>query len=146
MREPLSLVYIHLVWATWDRLPLITDERENIVHASIRSECEGLKAGVVALGGIEDHIHLLAHVPSTLDVARLVKRIKGASSHLVNERSTPELFFKWQGAYGSFSISPWDVTKVQRYILNQKKHHHLGTIKPIFEQVEITESAKADFR
>ena len=138
MRKPLSLVYVHLVWSTWDRLPLVTGEAKEIVHASIRSECDGLKADVVALGGVEDHIHLLAQIPSPLDVAKLVKRIKGASSHLVNEKSSAETFFKWQGAYGSFSISPWDVTKVQRYILNQEKHHRLGTIKPIFEQVDVS--------
>ena len=138
MRKPLSLVYVHLVWSTWDRLPLITGDAKEIVFASIRSECAGLKVSVVALGGVEDHIHLLAQIPSPLGVAKLAKRIKGASSHLVNERSAGETFFKWQGAYGSFSISPWDVTKVQRYILSQEKHHRLGTTKPIFEQVEIS--------
>lgn len=138
MRKPLSLVYVHLVWTTWDRLPLVMGEAKEIIHASIRSECANLKASVVALGGIEDHIHLLAQIPSPLDVAKLVKRIKGASSHLVNERTSAESFFKWQGAYGSFSISPWDVTKVQKYVLNQEKHHHAGTVKAIFEQVELS--------
>jgi REP element-mobilizing transposase RayT len=81
---------------------------------------------------------LLAQIPATAAVATLVKRVKGASSRLANETSPWDTIFKWQGAYGAFSISPWDVKKVQKYILNQEEHHRFGKLKPIFEQMDMS--------
>jgi len=77
----------------------------------------------VAIGGIEDHVHLLARLHTTITIAKLVKEVKGASSHLVTHEITPHDFFKWQGAYGAFTIRKSDVPQIKAYILNQKQHH-----------------------
>ncbi len=77
MRAPYTQLYLHAIWATWDRLPLITPEIELRLYGAINDKCRELKAYPLALGGIEDHLHLLVRLPTTLTVADLLKETKG---------------------------------------------------------------------
>ena len=137
MRAPYLQLYLHCVWATWDRLPLITPQIEAQLYAAINARCKELGCDPLAIGGIEDHVHLLVRFPTTLAVATLVKGVKGASCHLTTHQITPTEFFKWQGAYGAFTVSKDVVKQVTDYIVNQKKHH---TAKSVFEDWEKCET------
>jgi putative transposase len=44
MRENYSKLYVHLVWGTWDRLPLITPEIRLPVYQSCTSRRRGTGA------------------------------------------------------------------------------------------------------
>jgi putative transposase len=59
-----------------------------------------------------------------------MQAVKGASSRFVNTELRPGEFFKWQGSYAAFGVSPRDKKMVINYILNQKQHHAEGTIWP----------------
>jgi putative transposase len=83
-RNKLSL-FLHLVWATWDRLPLITTDIERSLYRQLESEARKLECSVLAIGGIEDHLHMLVSIPATIRIADLVKQLKGVSSHFVNQ-------------------------------------------------------------
>ena len=136
MRRAGVAVYVHIVWGTWDRLPLLTGELERRVHRAIGAKCEDLGAEVIALGGMEDHIHLLVRLPATLCVADLAKQVKGASSHLAtHEVLGRDQFFKWQGAYGAVSVSPQHLPRVSDYIARQREHHAAGTLITGLEDV-----------
>ncbi len=119
-------VYAHLVWSTWDRLPLIHGEIEGAVYACIRDSAAGVGADVIAIGGVADHVHVLVRYPPTLAISHLVKRMKGASSHLVTQVVSPGEFFKWQGGYGVLSVSERNVPSVTAYVLDQKRRHRVG--------------------
>jgi putative transposase len=135
MRKPQVAVYLHLVWATWDRLPLLQGDVQRQVYRAIGARCEELGVQIAALGGVEDHIHLLVLLPVTLSIADLVKYIKGSSSHLLAQHILKQQdgFFKWQGAYGAFSVSPHDKSKVVEYITHQREHHQLGSLNVSWE-------------
>jgi putative transposase len=133
MREPYTQLYLHLVWATWDRLPLLSPELTPSVYACIQAGCTRLRAEVIAIGGVSDHAHLLTRIPATLSVAALVKQIKGASSHLATHRLLGGHTFKWQGAYGAFTVSKSDVPRIHAYIQRQEEHHRDQTLSPEFE-------------
>jgi REP element-mobilizing transposase RayT len=86
-----------MIWSTWDRLPLLTFDIESQVYACIAKKCHELNCRPLAIGGIEDHVHLLTRFHTTVSVAHLAKETKGASSHLVTHVLKPGDFFKWQG-------------------------------------------------
>jgi REP element-mobilizing transposase RayT len=99
--------------------------------------CEAMKCVTIAIGGIDNHVHLLVQLHPTTAVADLVKNIKGSSSHLVNHEIEPGSNFRWQGAYGAFTIRKQEVEHVTHYILNQEQHHAQQTILEDFEQTDI---------
>ena len=116
-------LYIHIIWATWDRLPLIKSEFEERVYQAIAEKCRGLGCEMLAIGGIEDHIHLLVRFVPTISIAELVKAVKGSSSHLISNEISPGEFFRWQSGYSAFTLRKDDGKTVAAYILNQKQHH-----------------------
>ena len=134
MRRNKLALYLHLVWATWDRLLLITPDIERRLHRNIESETQKQGCTVLALNGTEDHVHLLVSFPTTNTIADLVKQVKGVSSHVVNETLQPASQFKWQGSYGAFTVSRWDVDKIIEYIKRQKEHHTTGELVQEFEE------------
>jgi putative transposase len=135
MRTSFTQMYVHCVWATWNREPLITRAVQGMIYGAIVHQCEVLKCTVIAIGGVEDHVHLLVGFPPTLAVSELVKKVKGTSSHLVNSKN--EGFFKWQGAYGAFTVSQRSLDQVADYIRNQEMHHHQKTSIPVYELMDL---------
>ena len=119
--------YVHFVWATWDRRDTIQAHWEADLYAEIRNESHKMKCVVRALNGIENHVHLLVDLPTTLCIAEVAKQIKGASSLFVNDNLSPSEKFQWQHEYAAFSVSRWDVNKIRLYIARQKEHHAQGT-------------------
>lgn len=125
-------VYIHFIWVTWDRLPLISPELEPGLYRVMGEIASRHKTRVLAIGGVADHVHLLLKLRSINSVAELAKDIKGASSRFAND-FLPLHNFKWRPTYAAFSVSRWDVAKLIAYIQNQKRHHAENTIKPELE-------------
>ncbi|MBE9212049.1 IS200/IS605 family transposase [Plectonema cf. radiosum LEGE 06105] len=133
MRANFTQLYLHVVWATWDRLPLITPDIQQNIYAAIIKHCQQLRCTMIAVGGVEDHVHLLIGLPPTLSVSDLIKNIKGSSSHLVTHEIKPGEFFKWQGSYGAFTVGHDGIDKVANYIRNQAIHHQQKSIIPTWE-------------
>jgi putative transposase len=125
-------VFVHVVWATWDRLPLLGDGVRQPVYAAIQAECGRLRADLIAIGGVEDHVHVLLRLPATVSISALVKQMKGSTSHLANRVLLPR-GFKWQGGYAAFSVSRRAVPRVRDYVLRQEEHHRGGTTHPLAE-------------
>ena len=133
MRSNFTQLYLHAVWATWDRLPLITPDIQKNIYGAIIKHCEELRCSMIAVGGVEDHIHLLTGLPPSLSVSNFIKNIKGSSSHCVTHDIKPGEFFKWQGSYGAFTVSHDAIDKVANYIKNQAIHHQQKSIIPTWE-------------
>jgi REP element-mobilizing transposase RayT len=133
MRGNFTQLYLHCVWATWDRLPLVTPDIQKVIYAAIIRQCDHLGCKVIAVGGIEDHVHLLTGFPPTVSVSDLIKQIKGSSSHLITHEIKPGEFFKWQGSYGAFTVSHGDIDIVANYIRNQATHHQQKSIVSSWE-------------
>lgn len=131
MRKNKIVLFVHFVWATWDRAPLIQPYIERPLYRCIHSEAEKQSCDVLALNGVADHVHLLLKMPSTVDLATVMKQVKGASSDelFANRR------FKWQGGYGAFSVSRWDVDLIRGYICKQKRHHAEQAVRPELEEI-----------
>ena len=141
MHEPYTQLYLHFVWATWDRLPVIAPEWKSGISRCIQAECAALKVTVLAQYAMPDHVHLLVRFPTTVTVAEIAKQVKGASSHLVTHRMAPGEWFKWQGGYGAFSVSKADVPRVRHYIQCQEEHHRDQSFPLEWDRMQAEEDA-----
>jgi REP element-mobilizing transposase RayT len=113
---------------------MIDHRIERSLHRVIESEARSLGCTVVAINGMHDHVHVLVKMPTTVTIAQLAKQLKGVSSRWANANMATEMPFKWQGHYGAFSVSRWDVDRVANYIRHQKKHHGTADILEELEQ------------
>lgn len=121
-------LYYHLVWATKERQPLITPDKEPNLYSYIIGKADNLGSIIHAIGGIEDHIHLIVSIPPRLSISEFVKNIKGSSAHHLNHGLTnPDSPFCWQRGYGVFSLGGKQLAQAVDYVLNQKLHHQQGT-------------------
>ena len=146
MRRVGIAIYIHPVWATWDRMPLLSGPFEQRIHRAIAAKCAELSAEVIALGGVDDHVHLLVALPATPSLAELIRQVKGSSSHLATHDAHPVgASFKWQGAYGAVSVSPDALPAVSAYIACQREYHAANTLHPEWEHLPDFQPAQAGF-
>lgn len=91
----------HLVWGTKKRQPLINPDREKVLYDYIIGKADALCCIVHAIGGVDDHIHLVVSIPPALSIADFVKTIKGSSAyHLNQDLSAANDKFAWQEGYG----------------------------------------------
>lgn len=109
--------FIHCIFSTKDRRPLIPADRMPGLFAYFRGIAQGEGFSLVAAGGTTNHVHLLITLPPKIALATAVQKLKGSSSHWMG----PE--FSWQEGYGAFSVSPSQIHVVKRYIQNQEAHH-----------------------
>ncbi|MBP0021653.1 MAG: IS200/IS605 family transposase [Cyanobacteria bacterium SBLK] len=120
--------YYHLVWATQNRQPLITAERESELYGYITGKADGLGCILHAIGGIENHIHLVVSIPPKLSVAEFIRKIKGSSSYHINHvPSKIDLPLKWQRGYGVFTLGGKQLDTAKGYVNRHKEHHAEGT-------------------
>ena len=111
---------IHVVFSTKERQKLIPREMKERLWSYVAGICRREKIFLHAVGGMEDHIHLLLQVPPTLALAKAVLSIKTNSSRWMGEQGHK---FSWQRGYAGFSVSASNVGAVIKYIQNQESHH-----------------------
>src|ERR1043166_6197440 len=104
MPQSLSAVYIHLVFSTKDRRPLLRDKStRDELHSYLGGVSKQLDCPPILVGGVEDHVHLLARFGRTITQANWVKELKRISNPLVKEHGRDYADFEWQGGYADFS-------------------------------------------
>jgi putative transposase len=124
-------VYLHLVWGTQSRRPLLTVERREIVFKEIVRKATERRCSLLAVNGVTDHVHVLLHLATSTSIGDLVHDLKGASAWAANQGEAKG--FSWQGGYGVFPITPQALPKVIAYIENQEIHHREETTNALLE-------------
>jgi putative transposase len=118
-----SIIYIHAVFSTKFREPLIEADIEHQLQKYIAGIGRNKGIPIINSGGMSDHIHILLKLPSTMSISSAMHLIKGSTSKWINDTFYEDRRFKWQGGYSAFSVSRSNVEQVKSYISNQKEHH-----------------------
>ena len=124
MPQSLSNVLVQIVFSTKDRHPLLSDPTRRVaMHKYLAVVSAELRCPVVTVGGVEDHVHILARQARTITLAGWVRELKRTSSLWMKERPQGSPVFQWQAGYGAFSVSQSQSATVERYIARQESHH-----------------------
>jgi REP element-mobilizing transposase RayT len=127
----LSLM-MHFIWSTAGREPWIGSDWKDELYGYMGGIMKNKNARLISAGGMYDHIHLYASLPSTITIADLVSVVKSNSSRWVHESFPKRRAFAWQEGYGAFSVSKSEEGKVISYIRNQEHHHAKRSFKDEF--------------
>jgi REP element-mobilizing transposase RayT len=127
MAKTYTKLLYHIVFSTKERVPLITEDIRDRLYEYVGGIVRGEKGSLLEIGGVADHVHLLARFGASNAVSDMVQRIKGSSSHWLNQQ--PGNHFGWQTGYGAFTVSESQMTTVRRYIQRQEEHHQRTSYK-----------------
>jgi putative transposase len=120
MAHSYSQNHVHLVFSTKDRRRAIPKERQPRLWAYMAGICKNYEMVALAVGGTDNHVHILLHLPPKLSLADAVQFIKANSSKWMGRQGAD---FAWQEGYGAFSVSASQLDQLKRYICNQEAHH-----------------------
>jgi putative transposase len=129
MAHSYSQIHIHLVFSTKDRRDSIAKEWQPRLWAYLAGICHNHEIIALAIGGTENHVHLLILLPPKLSLAKAVGQLKANSSKWMGEQGHN---FSWQEGYGAFSVSSSNIDRVIRYIENQEAHHRKANFEDEF--------------
>ena len=132
-RHSYSRCWLHLIWTTLDREPMLT--RPAVAKASrFLTQYAVEKSIYMKINYCNpEHVHTLIDLPTGKSIEEVVKLFKGSSSHWINENRLLRGRFSWGRGYGAFSISHPHIERVAAYIANQEEHHRKKTFKQEFE-------------
>jgi putative transposase len=135
-------LYVHFVFSTKERRRWIKESWEHRMCASLGGITRKLGGVALAVGGDEDHVHVLASLKATHCPADIMRELKSNSSawvhNVIGIRS-----FDWQDGYGAFTIGCSDVAAIKKYIQEQKEHHRRKTFQE--EYLELLKGSGIEF-
>jgi REP element-mobilizing transposase RayT len=135
MGSSYTSLHFHIVFSTKERRPLIAAAWRSQLHKYLGGTVRGLGGVAETVGGVEDHVHILASLNATHRLADFLRELKKASS--VWSAENQERSFAWQIGYAAFSVSPTHCDVVRRYVANQEQHHRrVGLVDEIKRLLE----------
>lgn len=132
MGQSLNKIYVHLVFSTKLRKPLIADPIKEELFSYLGGICKNLECSPIQVGGHQDHVHILCLLSKKITLMKLVEEVKSHSSKWIKTKGSEFGDFYWQNGYGAFSVNPTELEVVRNYIINQEEHHTRKTFQEEF--------------
>jgi REP element-mobilizing transposase RayT len=121
-------IHFHLVFATKNHERLIEQAWRQRLRSYLGGILSSLEAIPEIVGGVEDHVHLLAGLRATHRLSDVMRELKASSSRWVHEEISISNF-GWQEGYGAFTVSASQCETVRQYIARQEEHHRTRTFR-----------------
>jgi putative transposase len=132
MGQSLNKIYVHLVFSTKHRQPLIVDSIKEELFGYLGGICKNLECNPIQVGGYKDHVHILCLLSKKIALVDLIEKVKSNSSKWIKTKGIEFENFYWQNGYGAFSVNPTELDVVKNYIIHQVEHHKKKTFKEEF--------------
>ena len=124
--KPMSSTYFslhfRLIFSTKDRKPTLDAKWRGRLHEFLAGTVKGHDSVPEAVGGVDDHVHVLVSLRPTHCLSDFMRELKKAGSVWVHDVIGNQSF-EWQVGYAAFTVSPTARDDVMRYISNQELHH-----------------------
>ena len=130
---PYVRIWVHLIWSTKNRTPLLTGELRAKLLEHIKENASEKGVFLDTINGVADHVHMLVSLRAEQTVAKVAQLLKGESSHWANEHNFGLGHFEWQDEYIAVSVSESIVDRVRQYIKNQDEHHRKRTFSEEYQ-------------
>jgi len=123
MGQSLVKNYLHIIFSTKHRQPVIDTHVETELHHYLGGICKNIECQPLAVGGYTDHVHILCMFSKKITLISFMKELKVNSSKWIKTKGELYKDFFWQDGYGAFSVNPTQTEAVKNYISNQHQHH-----------------------
>jgi putative transposase len=127
-------IWVHLVWTTKNREPILTSGIRQKLFSHIRENAAEKGIYVDFINGYLDHVHCLISLGPGQNIDKILMLIKGESSFWVNKNRICNKKFEWQSDYFAVSVSESGIIRVREYIKNQERHHRKRSFQEEFNE------------
>ena len=131
----------HVVFSTKQRMQLIRTDNLSRLWNYLAGIARNHGMQVLAVGGTENHVHILVVLPADTALSDAVRTLKANSSRWMRET---DRLFAWQEGYGAFSVSPSQLERAKQYIANQPAHHATHSFEQEF--LAMLQAANIEFK
>jgi REP element-mobilizing transposase RayT len=121
--QSFTCLHYHLVFGTKHREPTITPAIRPRLYPYLGGLIRAEGGHPVTIGGMPDHVHILARLGQAKALADVMRVVKTNSSKWVHDTFPEAVGFGWQTGYGAFTIGQSSLDAVRRYIEDQEEHH-----------------------
>jgi len=135
MPQSLAQVYVHLIFSTKHREPLLAQAIRRRMHGYLATVLSNDECPALRVGGTADHVHLLFRPSKNRALAEVVENVKTSSSRWVKTQVPSLRSFHWQNGYGGFSVSPAELDSVAAYIEGQEEHHRVVSFQEEYRKL-----------
>ena len=126
-----QLLY-HLVFSTKERHPWIDVEIAPQLYEYLGGAIRDEGGMTIEIGGITDHVPILARLRQDRALSEVVRAIKANSSGWIHRTFPARQDCWWQSGYAAFTVSKSQEERVSKYIQNQQEHHRKTTFQEEF--------------
>jgi REP element-mobilizing transposase RayT len=131
LRTPGSQIFVHELW--WADSETSLDEATiDSLRPYIARYAQTLGVSVLAVGGAEDHLHLLYELPSGKTSDEITAELQRATMRYLRE-TLRQRHFAWADASAVFSVAAPDVRDLASYISGNSTFHREGGAIPEYE-------------
>ena len=135
MANTYSQIHIQTVFAVQDRLSLLNKKWRDDLYRFITTIVQNNGHKMLAIGGVEDHVHLFFGLRPNESISHLIQEVKRDSALWINKNHLVLGKFSWQEGFGAFSYSKDMIPTVCGYIGRQEEHHKKKSFREEYEEL-----------
>ena len=139
-------ILYHIVLRTKRSEPSIAQENISSLYKYIWGIIKNKKGKLYRINGMEDHIHILSDLHSSVALADFVKSIKVATSLWMKQSSDFPAFQGWEEGYAAFTYSFKEKDVLINYIKGQQAHHQKENTQNELKRLWIEHGMEPDVR
>ena len=133
---PTVYLFVHVIWTVKGRAALLTRPLRRVLFVHLQKDGEEKGLHVLAVNGVEDHIHLLLQLMPSQNLSQVVRSIRAGAASWINESKFLTTEVEWEENYIAYSVSPSGLKQQKEYIEKQEEYHKTKTIDNELEAFE----------
>ena len=124
-----TFLFIHVIWTTAGRVAVLKKPVRTILFAYLQKSSEEKGIKILALNGVEDHLHVVLQLQPAQNLSQVVKSLKTDSAGWIISTNLLGSEFEWQDNYAAYTVSPSGLKQVIEFVGNQEMYHQTKTLE-----------------
>jgi putative transposase len=133
-------LFVHIIWSVRDREPLLTKPVRMVLFSNTQKRAEERGIKVLAVNGVEDHVHALIQLHPAQNLSQVVKTIRTDAADWLNETKLLSKTIEWEEYYAAYSVNPSTVKQVIDFTNKQEEYHKTKTLESeleVFDKIQL---------
>lgn len=133
-------LFVHIIWSVHNREPLLTKPIRTILFSQMQKRAGEKGIHVLAVNGVEDHVHTLLQLHPAQNLSQVVKSIRTDAVDWLNETKLISSPFQWEEPYAALSVNPSTLKQVSDFIGRQEEYHKTKTLESeleVFDKIQL---------